>query len=39
MSWAESWNADPKPFAWTRTAAEFLDSLKRFRGLTSETPH
>jgi transposase len=28
--WIANWNADPKPFVWTKTAAEILDSLKRY---------
>ena len=26
----ESWNADPKPFIWKKTAEEILDSLARY---------
>lgn len=37
--WAESWNADPKPFVWTKTAEEILDSLKRFCERISGTRH
>jgi hypothetical protein len=29
-TWIEHWNDDPKPFIWTKTAAEILDSLARF---------
>jgi len=29
-SWIASWNQDPKPFVWTKTAEEILDSLKRY---------
>jgi transposase len=29
-SWIASWNADPKPFVWKKTAEEILDSLKRY---------
>src|SRR6266513_2972508 len=25
--WIENWNANPRPFAWTKTAEEILDSL------------
>jgi transposase len=28
-SWVKSWNADPKPFIWTKTAEQILDSLGR----------
>ncbi|MFE9610957.1 hypothetical protein [Streptomyces sp. NPDC006012] len=29
-AWVKDWNEDPKPFIWTRTAQEILDSLARF---------
>src|SRR5882724_4530346 len=29
-SWIENWNANPRPFAWTKTADEILDSLARY---------
>ncbi|MGX6740260.1 helix-turn-helix domain-containing protein [Streptomyces xantholiticus] len=29
-AWVKDWNADPKPFIWTKTAEEILDSLARF---------
>ena len=29
-SWIEHWNADPKPFVWTKTADEILDRLARY---------
>jgi len=29
-SWIKNWNEDPKPFTWTKTAEEILDSLARF---------
>jgi transposase len=28
--WAKSWNEDPKPFVWKKTAEEILDSLSRY---------
>ena len=28
--WITAWNTDPKPFAWTKTAEEILDSLARY---------
>jgi hypothetical protein len=28
--WIANWNAEPKPFVWTKTADEILDSLKRY---------
>lgn len=29
-NWITHWNDDPKPFVWTKTAAEILDSLANF---------
>jgi transposase len=29
-AWIENWNQDPRPFAWTKTAEEILDSLARY---------
>ncbi|MFI9825238.1 IS630 family transposase [Streptomyces sp. NPDC052013] len=28
--WVKDWNADPKPFIWTKTAEEILESLAHF---------
>jgi hypothetical protein len=29
-AWIESWNQSPRPFAWTKTADEILDSLASY---------
>jgi transposase len=29
-AWIQQWNADPKPFAWTKTADEILERLARY---------
>jgi transposase len=29
-AWIETWNQDPKPFVWTKTADEILSSLARY---------
>lgn len=29
-AWIATWNDDPKPFVWTKTAEEILDSLARY---------
>jgi transposase len=29
-TWIETWNQNPRPFAWTKTAEEILDSLARY---------
>lgn len=28
-AWTKAWNADPKPFIWTKTAEQILESLGR----------
>ncbi|GAA3158751.1 hypothetical protein [Nonomuraea salmonea] len=30
-AWRDRWNADPKPFVWTKTAEEILESLAEYR--------
>jgi len=39
QSYIEICNEDPKPFVWTKTADEILESIKRFCLRTSETRH
>ena len=29
-AWIETWNQNPRPFAWTKTAEEILDSLAKY---------
>ena len=29
-NWINSWNSDPKPFVWKKTAEEILDSLAKY---------
>jgi transposase len=29
-AWIENWNADPRPFTWTKTAEEILESLAKY---------
>jgi hypothetical protein len=28
--WMDQWNDDPKPFVWTKTAEEILESLAKY---------
>lgn len=35
-NWIKTWNQNPKPFVWTKTADEILDSLTRFCKRTSD---
>ncbi|MGW3609898.1 IS630 family transposase, partial [Micromonospora sp. NPDC005113] len=42
-TWIAAWNEDPKPFVWTKTADEILDSLAnyctRLNQLTNDSGH
>lgn len=29
-AWIDTWNENPKPFAWTKTAEEILNSLAEY---------
>jgi transposase len=37
--WTKLWNADPKPFVWTKTAEEILTSLSRYISRISGAGH
>jgi transposase len=38
-AWITAWNESPKPFAWTKTAEEILDSLARYIARISGAGH
>jgi transposase len=38
-SWIEQWNNDPKPYVWTRTADEILESLAAYCGRINDSGH
>ena len=38
-AWIETWNQDPKPFVWTKTAEEILDSIARYCERINESRH
>jgi transposase len=38
-AWIETWNADPKPFVWTKTADQILDSIARYCQRINESRH
>jgi transposase len=38
-AWIESWNDDPKPFVWTKTADQILESIARYCGRINESRH
>ena len=37
--WIETWNDNPRPFVWTKTADEILDSIKRYCERINLTAH
>ena len=37
--WIANWNQDPKPFTWTKTAEEILDSLNKYIARISDATH
>jgi hypothetical protein len=37
--WITTWNDNPKPFRWTKTADEILDSLAKYMARTSGAGH
>jgi transposase len=37
--WIDSWNADPRPFVWTKTADEILDNITRYLHRISNSEH
>jgi hypothetical protein len=39
QTWIDTWNDDPRPFVWTKTADEILDSLTRYLHRISGTGH
>jgi transposase len=38
-TWIDTWNADPKPFVWTKTADEILESIARYCQRINESRH
>jgi len=38
-AWVIDWNEHPKPFTWTKTAEQILDSLKRLLQRTTGAGH
>jgi hypothetical protein len=38
-NWIETWNDEPKPFIWTKTADEILDSIARYCQRINESRH
>jgi transposase len=38
-AWIDTWNDDPKPFVWTKTAEQILDSIARYCNRINESRH
>jgi len=38
-AWINTWNDEPKPFVWTKTADQILDSITRYCGRTTDSGH
>jgi transposase len=38
-AWIETWNENPRPFVWTKTANEILDSIARYCNRINESRH
>jgi transposase len=38
-TWIDTWNDDPKPFVWTKTAEQILDSIARYCNRINESRH
>jgi transposase len=38
-AWIETWNDDPRPFIWTKTADEILESIARYCNRINESQH
>src|SRR3954454_7721690 len=38
-AWIDSWNEDPRPYVWTKTADEILDSIARYCQRINESRH
>ena len=39
QSWIDSWNQDPRPFVWTKTADQILDNITRYLQRISNSEH
>jgi transposase len=38
-NWIDSWNENPRPYVWTKTADQILDSIKRYCQRINQTQH
>src|SRR5215203_996084 len=38
-AWIETWNDDPRPYVWTKTADQILDSIRRYCDRINDSHH
>jgi transposase len=38
-SWLSSWNDDPRPFVWTKTADQILDAIRAYTTRINDSRH
>jgi len=38
-SWIKTWNDDPRPYIWTKTSDQILDSISRYCARINASPH
>jgi transposase len=38
-SWIQTWNENPRPFVWTKTADQILDSITHYHTTTNDSRH
>jgi hypothetical protein len=38
-TWIDTWNDEPKPFVWTKTADQILNSITRYCGRINDSRH
>ena len=38
-AWIKTWNDDPKPYVWTKTADQILESITRYCTRINDSPH
>jgi transposase len=39
QAWIDAWNANPRPFVWTKTADEILESIAKYLQLINDSRH
>ena len=39
QAWIDTWNQDPRPFVWTKTADQILDTIASYCQHTNDSGH